>query len=127
MYPKLVIDRRKPKDNVFPSNRYVSFKILLDEDSAIHLPCKYQDLVEFCVKIASTYFIANVYGQGSANILEYKWLPNAIIVHGQSSHSNLSSSVKERDSIKCNLTTENIYQIKDIANPKKSPPFRSLL
>lgn len=66
------------------------------------------DLLDFCQKLHYSGFATSVYGSRSAEILEYDFLKNTIVIHDS----------KYGKAVRIELNEKNIRDIKTIADPR---------
>lgn len=110
-YPYLVINYEKRSKRV-PRGIYVDFKncnvvVVKSEHVSQRLDCMHEDLMEFFFELYSTNFSMNSVGEGTANILEYRWVNNILFVYSRRGDKPIS----------IDLSMENIKAIKEFSKP----------
>ena len=116
--PYLVINYEKKCKRV-PQGVWVDIKncnlvVIKSDFETQKLDCAHEDLMEFFFKLYSTAFSANIIGDGTANILEYRWIDNILFVYSRRSEEPISIT----------LSMINIEAINEISKPTLSDtPF----
>lgn len=117
-YPYLVINYEKRAKRV-PRGIYVDINrcnlvVVKSESMSQRLDCAPEDVMEFFYKLYSTSFSMNIVGEGTANILEYRWFKNILFIYSRRSEEPISIE----------LSMENIKDIQEICKPSLSDtPF----